>query len=60
MFGAVLTYIHNGDPLNDSTGTMLADTTASTACLLIALVGSFGVRRLSSPIPSIAAPASTR
>jgi uncharacterized membrane protein YphA (DoxX/SURF4 family) len=90
MFGAVLTHIHNGDPLNDSTGaiallirliaigslwelhrrnknsssgvrsTMLAVTAVSTACLLIAMVGSFGVRRLSSPIPSVVAPPSTR
>ena len=90
MFGAVLTHIHNGDPLNDSTGaigllirliavgslwelhrrnknsssavrsTMLVVTAVSTTCLLIALVGSFGVRHLGSPIPSVVAPASTR
>jgi uncharacterized membrane protein YphA (DoxX/SURF4 family) len=90
MFGAVLTHIHNGDPLNDSTGaigllirliavgflwelhrrnekassairsTILAVTAVSAACLLLALVGGFGVRRLSPPISSVVAPASTR
>jgi hypothetical protein len=39
---------------------MLVVTAVSTACLLIALVGSFGVRHLGSPIPSVVAPASTR